>query len=113
MRDLAPKNTRPLPGDAHSGLRHRGDGNSAGDSDRLRGLILYLRPTRLASVSPGRGSLLPVSIQDGDRATVPEFELLPVDVDATHVGIDERGPKQHGNGELLVYNERYKEHRVT
>ena len=42
---------------------------------------------------------------------MPEFELLPVDVDATDVGIDEHGPKQHRNGELFGYHERYTDAR--
>ena len=47
-----------------------------GDSDRLRGLVTYLGPDRLASVSPGRGSRLPLPINDGYGAIVERLELL-------------------------------------
>ena len=96
----------------NSYLRHRGDRNPAGDPDRLRCLVPYTRPTRLASASPGRVSRLPDFMDDGYGATVTKFELLSVDLDAAYVGIDECSPRKNGNGELFGYQERYTERRV-
>ena len=78
----------------------------------MRGFFAYVSSTRLTALSSGWGRQLPIPIDNGNGATLTEFELLRVDIDTTHVGVNECGTQEDGNCELVRDDERNPERRV-
>ena len=65
------------------------------------GFFAYVSSTRVRASSSGKGDGSPFPSTIAIGATLTEVELLCVDIDTTHVGVNERGPKEDGNRELV------------